>query len=383
MKIAIVHNSYGKRSGEEVVVEMQTSLLRRNGFDVCSFARSSEEISKKRFGKFNAFLSGIYNPFSNAKFKKFLEKEKPDVVHIHNLYPLISPSVLSVARQMEIPVAMTVHNYRLVCPNGLYFSHGEVCERCEGSREYWCFLRNCEEDWFKSFGYFLRSWWARKMGYFTKNVTTFLCLTQFQCERLVKGGINRSKVKILPNSIPIRSLEKTEGPGEYVAFAGRLSIEKGASTLLEVARNNTDITFAVAGPYDDFEANPAPNVKLLGQLDGHQMADFYSKAKCLIVPSICFEGFPMVVLEAMMQAKPVVCSRIGGLPDIVEDGVVGLLAEAGKASDFGRQIRKLWDDPDLCLKLGTAARRRVLHEYSIAKYYEELQGIYLGVESNG
>ena len=379
MKICLVHNAYGKFSGEEAVVTGQQKLLQDNGHTVCTFLRSSEEIPKIFMGQLRAFLSGVYNPFSRHSFKRFLRREMPDVIHVHNLYPLLSPSILPVARQLGIPVVMTVHNYRLVCPSGLHYSHGEICTKCEGGKEYWCVKRNCENSISKSVGYALRNWWSRKRRYYLDNVTMFACLTSFQRDSLIRAGIDIGKIDIIPNMVepPVKSM--TSSNPKFVGFSGRLSHEKGIDTLVGVARDNSDIQFSAAGSYAsmvDLDKRVPENFTLLGHCNANQLGQFYEEARFIVLPSECFEGFPMVILEAMLMEKAVICSDIGGLSDIVDDGVTGLLSKPADANDLTQKILKLWNDPELCHKMGIAGREKVLREYSKTRHYERLINIY-------
>jgi len=379
MKVAIVHNNYGKYSGEEAVVSGQKKLLEDNGHTVCAFERSSAEIPKMFLGQLRAFLGGIYNPFSRRAFKVFLEKENPDMIHVHHLYPLVSPSILPVATKMGIPVVMTVHNYRLVCPNGLHYSHNEVCTKCEGGREYWCVIRNCEKSINKSFGYALRNWWSRKRRYYLDNVSVFACLTNFQHDSLVRSGINTEKIVVVPNMVQMTVQERTVNDGEYVGFSGRLSHEKGINVLADVACRNSDIAFKAAGNFDSMpqlKEKVPENFSLLGYCNETELSRFYENARLIVLPSVWFEGFPMVILEAMLNEKAVICSDIGGLSDIVEDGVTGLLAKPGDDIDLEEKIRTLWQQPELCRKMGLAGREKVLRDFSKERYYERLINVY-------
>ena len=134
------------------MVNGQVALLTKNGHHVITFTRDSGEIQSMFLGQARAFWSGIYNAFSLKSFKRFLNYHDPDIIHVHNLFPLISPAVLHACKDFGAPVVMTVHNYRLICPNGLFMVNGEICEKCCGGREYWCVLKNCEKDIFKSLG---------------------------------------------------------------------------------------------------------------------------------------------------------------------------------------------------------------------------------------
>ena len=314
-----------------------------------------------------------------VKQKKIAIKEKPDYIHIHNLFPLISPSILPVAKNAGIPVLMTVHNYRLICPNGLFYMNGNICERCSFGREYWCVLKNCENNIIKSVGYALRNWWSRYKSYFLENVNIFVCLTEFQRTKLIDVGFPEEKITVLPNMVEIPSLNITSNVGEYIGFAGRLSQEKGISVLLKAAKYNLEIPFSAAGDCFNVQGSIGDipnNFRLTGFLTSGRLREFYENSRIIVLPSVWYEGFPITLIEAMLHGKPVICSSIGGLVEIVEEGVTGLLVEPNNAKDLSEKIRYLWERPELCQKMGQAGREKALREYSHDIYYERLMKIY-------
>jgi len=396
MKIAIVHNAYGLISGEDVVVNNLATLLEKRDITVQWFSRSSAEIEETKLGKIPAFFSGIHNPFSRRSFGCFLRQFNPDIVHIHNLYPLISPAILPECTAQGIPVVMTVHNFRLACPNGLLMSHDELCHRCLGGREYWCILRNCENSFFKSTGYTIRTAVARILRRYYNHVNHFICLNDFQRDLLIKEGLPADRATVLSNpislnmKIPPRTLgaDKKMDPrqehsgmtgGGYVAYVGRLSPEKDILTLIESARRLGDLQFKFAGSYHrmpEVIKQKPDNCEFLGQLDAEDLVRFYRDARMVVFATRCYEGFPTVLLEAMSYGLPVVCSRIGGLPMIVEDGVNGLLYEPGNAVELADRIRMLWQDTALCQKLGEAGQRKMQEEYAAERLMDRLIGIY-------
>ena len=379
MKALIVHNEYGKLSGEEAVVEAQAKLLKENGLEALRFEMSSANIPKIRLGKVRAFFSGIYSFSSRRQIRKLLAECKLDVVHIHNLFPLISPSILPECKKAGVPAVMTVHNYRLVCPNGLHMANGMVCEKCSGGKEYWCLLKNCESSLFKSIGYALRNYVARRKRFYLNNVTMYVTLTEFQRNRFIQEGFPAERIVVIPNMTNHNGAAVSEKLGNYIGYIGRISPEKGMLTLIEAARACSDIQFKAAGAYDHMPWLPgkAPqNFKFSGHLNREQLENLYTNSRMIVLPSICFEGFPSVLLESMIHSKPVIASRIGGLPEIVEDGVTGLLFEPGNAENLAQKIRYLWDRPELAQKMGWAGREKVLREYSAKKYYSRLMAVY-------
>jgi len=382
MRILIVHNSYGSSSGEEAVVAEQIKLLADNGHAVLLFERSSAEIPSMKLGKLRAFFSGIYSFSSHRQIRKLLSRNKPDIAHVHNVFPLISPSVLAEFKKQRIPVVMTVHNYRLVCPNGLHMPKGKltVCEACCGGKEYWCFLKNCENNIFKSLGYAIRNSVARRHAFFRKNVTVYTCLTEFQRKRLIDQDYSPDRLVVVPNFRPMTDrTHKAKTTGNSVLFIGRVSPEKGIEDLIEAARLLPNIHFDVVGSHDAMRgiSKMVPkNVTLHGSVPSNQVQRFYSNSRITVLPSICFEGFPMVLLEAMMNVRPVVASRIGGIPEIVEEGRIGLLFEPGNSKELAQKIKYLWDNPALCHQMGERARQKAIQAYSSEQHYKKLLRVY-------
>ncbi len=391
MRVCIVHNSYARPSGEEISVHNLRELLEERGHHVTMLWRSSAEIEHMRLGSARAFFSGIYSRSSRRAMRRLLEQERPDIVHVNNLYPLISPSVLVECRRAGVPVVMSVRNHRLVCPNGLHLARngarrGEVCERCLGGREYWCVLRNCEGNLLKSTGYALRNAVARTWRLFLDGVTLFAVLSPFQRERLIASGFPAERIVVIPNMVRLNGTPETSGDatqpsplGDYVSYVGRVSPEKGVETLVAAATRWPDIPFKIAGATDRMHhlVRQAPgNAAFLGHLEGARLNAFYRNSRIVVLPSRCLETFGLPLAEAMWHGKPVVASRIGGVPSIVQDGVTGLLAEPGNVSDLAEKIHALWERPELCRTMGQAGRAKALKEYSPQRYYERLMAAY-------
>lgn len=384
MKICLVHNEYGTFSGEEAVVASQIQLLEEHSHEVCQFSRSSAEITKMKLGKLQALCSGIYNPFSVRSFRCFVSHEKPDLIHVHNLYPLISPAILHVCKEFSLPVVMTLHNYRLMCPNGLFMVNGTICEKCCGGKEFWCFFKNCEENLGKSLGYALRNYVARIRKSYLDNVHVFAALTDFQRQKLIQEGYPSERIKIIPNMSQPVSTTGRKPLGDYIGYVGRISPEKGVNDLLKAASKHPHIDFQAAGGYDKAPelVDKAPqNFHFRGHLPYDTVGTFMAKSRVIVLCSIWYEGFPMILVEAMLRGRPVIASRLGGLPEVVDDGVTGLLFEAGNAEDLAEKIQYLWDNPELCRKMGEAGREKALREYTPDVYYERLMDVYQEAET--
>ena len=361
------------------MIETIDGLLKEKGNSVYSWTRSNAELGTGLAGKMRAFLGGMYSPAAGRAMARLLERETPDIVHAHNLYPLFTPAVLAACRQKNIPVVLHCHSYLLTCPTTFHFRGGQLCDRCLGGREYWCLLHNCRRSVFESAGYALRNALARKLELFTENVTLFIALSEFARHWLIDAGFRSEQVVVLPNMIPVPDATADPADGEYAAFSGRLSPEKGVSALLAAAAQLPHIPVKLAGngPQSAHLSEQATlNVTFSGWRDRTEMAGFYRKARFAVVPSVWHEPFGMVAIEAMSHGLPVIASRRGGLPEIVDDGVTGLLFEPGNVGDLADKMALLWENKKLSRQMGLAAREKVCREYSTEVYYRRLLAIY-------
>ncbi len=382
MRILFAHNDYGIWTGEEASVEKIAKLLSDHGHEVFWFRRSSHKLWLRGsfFGKAAAFLTGIHNPIAARDIALMLDEIKPDLVQVQNLYPFLSPSILRPIKKRGIPIVMRCPNYRLFCPNGLHFSKGRVCERCISfGGELWCILKNCQGNIFKSTGYALRNAWARINRTILKNVDIFIVQTQFQKAKFVENGISPDRIEILPGMALPLDISSNGQVGDSVVFIGRTSQEKGIETFLEAAQTAPEIPFSIAGDSPksgQYMSRTANNVRWLGFLNGEALFDLYRSARFVIAPSSWYEGFPNIIVKAMMMEKPVISTKIGGIPEIVEDVVTGLLCEPANARELSEKIQYLWERPLLCKQMGQAGRQKALREYSPEKCYERLIMIY-------
>jgi len=220
---------------------------------------------------------------------------------------------------------------------------------------------------------------SRAFRFYLDGVTIFAALTDFLRQRLIDAGFPAERIVVIPNMVNTRGNPGQLTLGDYVAFVGRVSPEKGVNILLQAAQICIDIPFKVAGEFHRMPQLPAdasPNAKFFGYLHGIQLEKFYATARIVVVPSLWYEAFGLCTVEAMLHSKPLIASRIGGLPEIVEDGETGLLFESGNAVELAEKIRYLWNRPDLCNKMGLAGRAKALREYSPARYYERLVAVY-------
>ena len=381
MKILFIHNEYAKLSGEEQSVINLTRLLTAHGHEVDLLKRSSAEISDSLSGKIKSFFTGIHNPCAVKAVRQKIEAFKPDVVQVQNLYPLFSPSIIPAIKEMGVPVVMRCPNYRLFCPNGLcYDINGELCEQCFNGHEWNCYKKNCLGSRVKSLGYTVRNIAARKTGRILDHVDTFIVQTEFQRQKFIRQGIPESKLAILPGIAPQMDPPPEQWPnGNAVTYIGRVSAEKGIFDFLKAAEALPQIPFVVAGSYDDFPNLPqtAPNnVKWLGFLRGNELRQAYLDARIVVVPSRCYEGFPNVIVTAMMLQRPVLATDLGAASSIISHDVDGRLFPVHDIDALTNSIQALYDDEGTCRKLALAGQSSAAARFSAESVYQTLLTIY-------
>lgn len=369
MKVLIVHNDYGKYSGEEAVVDKMAAMLPTIGYEVAQLRMTTADARESLMGKIRGFVSGIYCPGGVKAMREAIRRESPDVVNVHNLYPFISPAALRECRKAGVPVVMTVHNFRIMCPTGLFMRDNRPCEMClERGNEWGCVKYNCEHSRLKSIGYAARNAVARIGRYYRDYVDMFACITDFQRRKLIQAGFPPEKIVVIPNSMDVPPLTDCEA-GNHVAYSGRISREKGVDMIIEAARRHPDIPFKLAGAVRDTDlvADLPSNVELAGYLSGEKLRDFYANARFFVMASRWYEGFPMTILEAARFAKPMVAPDHGGFTEIIGRGedAIGMLVSPGNSDSLSDAIYELWRSSSKTQQLGRKAYDKLKHTYSI------------------
>jgi glycosyltransferase involved in cell wall biosynthesis len=378
MKIVQVQNHPRHGGGADTLVSNTIDLLRSKGECVVPLVRRSRDLGSGLRGKFHAFAAGLYSHSAYKAMEHLIQKEKPDIVHVHDLYPLLV-WVLKACGDAEVPVVMTCHNYRFTCPMMFHLNKGKVCERCVNGHEHWCILNNCRNSIFESTAFALHNIVARKSRLFLDNVTLFIALTEFSKTRLRKAGVPESKLEVLPNVVNMPTSGADSSGGLYATYVGRFSAEKGIDILLSAAALNPNIPVRLAGDYSTLPqllSTATENVKFVGQLDREQLIDFYRRSRFVVVPSKWYEVCPMVVIEAKSYGLPVIASRIGSLKEMIDESVTGLFFEPGNAEDLAGKMKMLWENSDLCNRMGRMARVKAMHECDADAYYRKLIAIY-------
>ena len=374
MRVLVLHNRYRIVGGEDVAVAAETGLLRDRGHDVTLVEVDNADIAGLP-GRIGAALGAPYRPARRRWAKHLVARTGAQVVHVHNFFPLLSPSVVDGARDAGAAVVQTLHNYRAICANGLLMREGRVCEDCVG-RVGWPALRHrCYRGSLAGSGAVVamqrtvRRVWDRPG-------TRLIALTGFARDTLIAGGLPGARIVVKPNFI--ESAAAPTAPRDGVLFVGRLSPEKGVDILLQAASALPHRRFTVVGDGDQarWRAAAPANVGFTGALPGSAAREAMTRAALLVMPSLWYEGFPMTLLEAFARATPVVASRIGSLAELVEDGVTGRLAAPGDPAALAAAIEAMLGDPVGAARMGQAAMSVARARYDPASNGARLEGIY-------
>ena len=392
MKILLVHNFYGSSapSGENTVYVAERELLRQHGHTVIEFTRHSDEIINRGiFGAVQGALATPWNPFSKRTLQSVLRKEKPDVMHVHNTFPLLSPSIFHATKGLRTATVLTLHNYRTFCAAGIPMHDGVPCTECLDTRsvspalKYGCYRKNRLATLPLATMIALH----RKVKTWKKNVDAFIALTEFQKDKMTDAGLPKENMYVKPPfyADPPVPLPWKEREGKVV-FVGRLGIEKGVHTLIEAwklwGKGAPMLEVIGDGPEKDnllksIRGNGVEEkICFTGQLDFSAVRKRLGQARLLVLPSVCFEGFPIVIPEAFSLGVPVAASRIGPLPSIVTEAQNGTTFLSGDPADLHRVLVKMWNPEEKLAEMGKAARKEFDRKYTAEVSYEILMSIY-------
>lgn len=387
MKILILHNLHrtGSASGDDIVFKKEKELLKSHGHDVIGLNPSNDQFNKSNF--FQKALIALQAPWSFSSFKKVKEiisKEKPDIVHIHNIFPFLSPSMYYAANAAQTSVIQTLHDFRFLCPMAFFMRGGVICEECKHGSSLRSIRYGCFKDSFvQTIPVALMIELHRKLNTFKKKIDHYICLTESQKEIYLSAGFDDNKISIKPNFIEDTSATNENILGEYAVFIGRIGEEKGVKPLINAWKYLQDFQLKIVGDgpklgeYKKYADNLGlKSIEFMGYKEHNECMAILDKARFLIMPSIWYETFGLTIVEAFSHKKPVVASRLGAMADIVDDGRTGLLFKAGGPEDMAKKVKWLWDDPEKCIQMGENARKEYEERYTPEINYESLMNIY-------
>ena len=401
MKILQINKFLYRKGGTEVYCLSLGDLLQKNGHEVIYFSMQDERninssqsdyfVSNIDFSQKRSILNSIksiprviWSQEAVESIDKLITNEKPDIVHLHNIYRHITPSIIPVIKRHKIPIVMTLHDYFAICPNYQLFSQGKICEQY-GPNQYYKLLTTCRiKDSFS------RSMLAMFEGYYYQykkvwdKIDLFLAPSRFIREKFIEFGYPEEKMVHLPLFLEesfINQSENMSGKGGYFLFAGRLSSEKGLNFLIEFFKENPKYKLKIAGSGPDEQilietANNNNNIDLLGYQERGSLQKLITEARAIIIPSIWYENAPYSVMEPMALGKVVIGSKIGGIPELVEERKTGLLFEPNSKEQLLEKIQFCVEEEKEIEKMGQNARAKMIQDFSNEKHYRKLMKIY-------
>jgi len=373
MKVLQIHNKYKKHGGEDVVLENENQLLRQRGVEIKQIIFSNVEVSPFKL---------FYNKSSYRSVKTELEYFKPDVIHVHNIFYNASPSIFKAAKEAQIPVVMTLHNFRLLCTGALFLRDNKLCTKCKNK----VFplpgvIHKCFKDSYsKSLVLSTFIGYNKLINTWDTYIDKFIVLTPFIKDLILSSnlGLKEGKVVVKPNSTDdLKNYLSSEKRREGFLFIGRLSIEKGVDRLIKAFNKLPKCRLEVIGTgdlYDELKSNSNSNIIFYGKRDKSFINNKLSTTKALIVPSIWYEGLPNTILEAYSSGTPVLSSNLDNINQIVIDGYNGMTFDPDNIDEMIDKI-KTFDTIDIT-KYCTNARKTFKEKYTHDVNYEALTRIY-------
>lgn len=380
MRVLTVHNYYQQPGGEEQIFATESALLESHGHEVFSYTLDNDEIAT------TSQLSLAKNTLWNSKVyrdvRKLIQEKKPEVAHFHNTFPLISPSAYYAAKDEGVAVVQTLHNYRLLCPNGLFFREGRVCEDCLGKVPLPAIAHGCYRGSRRASAMTAAmTSFHSLIGTWTKAVDVFIVYSQFAMDKFIQGGIPAEKIAFKTNFLhPAPAID--HGDGGYGLFVGRLSVEKGLGIMLDAWRQlegKVPLKVLGDGPMAGLvkEAmKDMPEIEWLGRRPFEEVYDIVGKAAFLVFPSEWYETFGRVAIEAFAKGTPVVASNIGAIAELIKHEYNGMLFRPSDPSDLANQVNWLLEHPQEMSQMRLAARTEFDTKYTADDNYKRLIEIY-------
>jgi glycosyltransferase involved in cell wall biosynthesis len=385
MKVLIIHNSYQQPGGEDVVFEQERRMLESRGHQVVAYRRSNWEVhSQSLASRLTIAPNLIWSPEARWDVAKRVQEHKPDLVHIHNTFLMISPSIFSVLEELGLPVVQTLHNYRLFCPAATFFRDGHVCEECVQKSLWRSVLHGCYRDSRAATSVVaLMLATHRRLKTWSRSNQTYIALTEFSRQKFIRAGLVKDRLFVKPNFV---HPDPGVGPAsrEYALFVGRLSPEKRVSTVLAAwqrLRQRIPLLIVGGGPERaeleaDAKRQDISGIYFEGPLPRTHTITAIQKARILLFSSEWYENFPVTIAEAFACGTPVIASRLGAMREIIDEGRTGLLFQPGNPDDLAEKVAWAWNRPDDLEEIGRGARLEYEAKYTEEKNYEQLMRIY-------
>jgi glycosyltransferase involved in cell wall biosynthesis len=401
MKIVLANKYFYPKGGDCLYTLRLMKLLQNNGHTVIPFGMDHPQnidtgyekyfvpyidfnVELKKHGLANALKvasRAVVNSTAAQSMRRLIDDYEPDIVHLQNIHHQLTPAIAEAAKSRGIPVVWTMHDYILACPNDNLLRDGKICMECVTGANYPMVLHRCKKG---SFGASIlaaleRTIYSPKL--LQKAVFKFICPSKFMAGILQQTGIARNKIAALPNFLISDNFTSTGN--DYFLYIGRLTIEKGVDTLIDAfgITNQSKLIIAGEGPLGDQLKSKVikadyKNISFVGHQSPENIQKLLAGCLASIIPSICYENFPYAVMESMAAGKPVIASRIGGIPEMIDHQINGLLFEPGNSDQLAQMIENIGNNKSMAIKYGQAGKAKVIIEYSGQKHYENLIDIY-------
>jgi len=394
MKILMVNKFLYPNGGSETYCFKLAEYLKKMGHDVQFFGMEHErnivgnnldinvsnvDFKEISFSKLLYPFKIIYSLEAATKIRRIIESYRPDLVHLNNFNFQLTPSILYEIKKNRIPVVMTLHDFQLICPSRMMYVEHEKkeCEACKGGRYYNCISNNCiHHSRIKSVLAALEGWLYYTLKTYENGIDCFIAPSSFLKNKFVEHGYPEEMIRVLTNFIVPDTGKKYGSKKRYVLYFGRLSAQKGMRTLIETCKQLPEVRFVVAGTGEmEDELKTIDNIEFEGFKTGEELIRLISEAAFSVYPSEWSENCPLSVLESQVYGTPVIGSNVGGIPELIDHHVDGLLFEAGNARDFAEKIKYLHQNPEVLKQFSIRCSAKAVN-FTIERYYEKLMKIY-------
>jgi glycosyltransferase involved in cell wall biosynthesis len=404
MKVLLVNTYNYLRGGDCKYTLSLANLLRRKGHEVFFFGMKDQQnlpspqddlfVSHIDFVKMNkeknvvnglrVLSRSIYSIEAQRNIGKLIARIRPDIAHLQSIHGHLTPSVIVQLNKQKIPVLWTLHDYKLICPETHLLSHGEICEDCKGGRYQMCTLKKCKKNSVRASLVATLEANFHRFLHLQKRVDKFISPSKFLRNKFISFGWDQKKIVHIPYpSVAMNEPAQFLTDDRYVLYVGQLETWKGLETFLRAAEELPALSFRIAGDgsqrlllEEHVRKLGLRNVTFEGWLSGDKLKELQSHCSLVVVPSQWYENFPYAVIESLALGKPVIASRIGGIPELIDDGVTGYLFTPNDSQQLSGKIRALMEDDALRSQMGLAAKEKVKKELSPEDHYIKLMQIY-------
>lgn len=399
MRILLVNKFFWRKGGSETVFFGEKKLLEERGHETVAFAMKHPDNLPSPHARFFVdqvdYASGslgerlraagnvVYSFEARRRLELLLADERIDLAHLHVFQHQLSPSIFEPLRKRNIPIVLTLHDLKPICPNYRMLTHDGVCERCKGGRFYQCFLHRCTKR--SALGSLVATveMYVHRALRSYRHVSAYVAVSRFYREKMIEFGCSPERIAHVPNWVDAAAFALPGVDLGYGMYFGRLSEEKGLPTLMRALTQAPRLPFYIVGSGSaerDLRRSALAlgltNVVFTGHREAGELARLVAGASFSVIPSEWYENCPMSVLESFAAGKPVIGANIGGLPELIDHEVDGLVFEPGNADDLAASMLRLWSDPAQRAAMGRAARRKAVERFSPERHYRELLAVF-------